>query len=213
MNFKNLIYNLKLRLQKDLKLVRPFERKGISIDEYSDPKFKHTFFGYYDRSPWSPDHRKLLYFATDADDYRDEAKTGVIGYFDLDSRSCSHIGETNSWNFQQAAQQQWVNDEHILYNDQSDGEAFSKICQLDGKEVMRFSGHSGMLHRETGLVASYDYHCLYEREIDYGYLGLKSDRDSSKILLRIVQCASGDCVCEIAKDEGSSMPCERSSLC
>ena len=81
----------------------------------------HHFFGYYNKSTWSPDGTKLLSNRVPMLT-GDLAGTEVaqVGYFDLGDNDRFHaIGETTTWNWQMGCQLQWLEtgcDLEIIYN-------------------------------------------------------------------------------------------------
>lgn len=190
MNIRDLPYNLGLRILQKFDLVKPFTRRDVSLTCYDHPEFTHTFFGYYDRSPWNEHNSKLLFLATNAEDYRDVSSVANVGYVDIASGELVNFYETSSWNFQQGAQQQWLNDDRVFVNDRLNDVPICRVVGTDGVILAEYPFHGGMLHRQSGLVCSYDFDTLYSREIDYGYYGLRQNTNLES-LVRIFSIENG----------------------
>jgi len=148
---------------------KEFLREDLQIDKINDMNFVHTFFGYYDRSPWSPNLENILYCASNYNDFR-LGKKLYIGFFNMKEKSYNIFADTFAWNFQQGAQQQWINDELVIMNDISNGRAMSKIINIyTKKKEASFNFHVGMISTKNNLIVSYNYSRLYRWEIGYGY--------------------------------------------
>jgi len=110
--------------------------EGFDV-HFMTPDDGHSyFFGYYDKSPLTPDNKLMLAHRTSFDGREvragDEAE---VGYFDLDTGQFTCLGRTRAWNWQQGAQLQWVPGragEQVIYNDVEDGEFVARLTGLDG---------------------------------------------------------------------------------
>lgn len=109
---------------------RPFIHHDLHLERINHPGMKHTFFGYYDRCPWSPDKRHLLYASTNLDNYVGKDSLLHIGVYDFHNMEYRAVYTTLAWNFQQGAQQQWVDDDHVIINDIMRGEPISVIVSI-----------------------------------------------------------------------------------
>ena len=150
---------------------------GIKI---SHPDFKHTFCGYYDRSPWSPDGRLLLVCCVDAETLEDSDMSAHIYAYELSSGEFFPVAKTRCWNFQQGAQQQWCGEDQVLLNTEEIGQPLGRVYGV--KRASEYVGEIpysiGMLNRNKGLVALYDYGPMARYEHDYGYSALLNRNDS-----------------------------------
>ena len=80
----------------------------------------HHFFGYYNKSPWSVDGKRMLANRVDVM----QADLGPhfaaqVGYFDAAGEGVFHaFGETTTWNFQMGCQLQWLENTSasVIYN-------------------------------------------------------------------------------------------------
>lgn len=77
---------------------------------------KHTFFGYFDKSPFSFDDTKLLFISTDYNKNLKTPELAYIGYFDLKSKSYVEIDSTTTWCWQQGCRLMWYDKNLIIYN-------------------------------------------------------------------------------------------------
>jgi len=155
------------RLAPDVRLIR-----------VADSEYRHTFFGYYDRSPWCKENTRLLYAATNEDELPDGRQALTIGVWDRKTNEYRHIGETRTWNFQQAAQQQWTRGGNVVFNTmRDDREACVIVDPADGSVVRAHSFHVGVVHRRAHLAASYSFARLQHHERDYGYPRIKDEHE------------------------------------
>lgn len=102
----------------------------------------HTFFGYYDVSPFSADDSKLLSLRT-AFIHRSPkpADAASIGYFEIDDRIPNFIdlGVSTTWCWQQGARLQWFPKDPnrlILYNRLVDEEYGAVIQDIHSREIV-----------------------------------------------------------------------------
>ncbi len=80
----------------------------------------HHFFGYYNKSPWHAQGKRMLANRVDVM----QAELGPhfaaqVGYFDLQGDGRFHaFGETTTWNFQMGCQLQWLENTRssVIYN-------------------------------------------------------------------------------------------------
>lgn len=83
----------------------------------------HHFFGYYNKSVWSADEKRVLAQRVPAM----QGELGPhfaaqLGYFDMENGGAFHaFGETTTWNFQMGSQLQWLGDtsSKVIYNSRS----------------------------------------------------------------------------------------------
>jgi hypothetical protein len=156
----------------------------------------HTFFGYYDRSPWSPDGARLLMGATELQGRL--VKQGdhlMLLTFDFEQDEFVELSKTSAWNYQQGAQQQWINVETILYNDVDSGKYVTKLLNINqGKTAVLAPIATAAYHRKRKLGVAVDFERLRILESDYGYPLLQSRvnvLDIENCCLRLLDYASG----------------------
>jgi len=84
-------------------------------DKYSiSAKDHHCWFGYYDKSPINANGKYALFLkvAKNAKE-GDEAEVCIC---DMQTKEKTTIGRTRTWNWQQGAMEQWVDEKTISYN-------------------------------------------------------------------------------------------------
>ncbi len=82
---------------------------------------KHHFFGYYNKTAWDRDNRRVLALQVPMMDARLHPELQAeVGYFDTQDGDTFHVVDTTTaWNWQMGAQLQWVDnlsDSKIIYN-------------------------------------------------------------------------------------------------
>jgi hypothetical protein len=82
---------------------------------------KHHFFGYYNKTAWDRDNRRVLALQVPMMDARlHPGLEAEVGYFDTQDGDTFHVVDTiTAWNWQMGAQLQWVDnlsDSKIIYN-------------------------------------------------------------------------------------------------
>ncbi|TVP61326.1 MAG: hypothetical protein EA343_14460 [Nodularia sp. (in: Bacteria)] len=132
-------------------------------NESSHP-LKHEFFGYYDKSPWSKDMKKLLV-------HRWEGGSSVsIVSHSLDTGS-QVIGHTEAWNFQQGAMAQWSTEKSpgiIVFNAITNQNLVSVWVDSQGnsKEI---PWPVQVIHPQGHKALTLNYRRLDRLRPDYGY--------------------------------------------
>lgn len=70
---------------------------------------RHHFFGYYDKSPFDAEGRRLLCHSVDFNGRLvTEDDTAGIGYWDIESDEYHEVSQTSSFNWQQGSMLQWM---------------------------------------------------------------------------------------------------------
>lgn len=139
-----------------------------SYKSYGVPN-KHTFFGYFDVSPFSKDKKMLASCVESSKGKMD------LGYFDLKDQKniFNKIAETNAWCWQMGARLQWygLNGDKIIFND-SDGEIpCSKIVSLSQKEVLKqFNFPFYSINKNCTYSLSINFSRLEKHRPGYGYV-------------------------------------------
>jgi hypothetical protein len=100
----------------------------------------HTFFGYYDKTPFSKDGEILLAIVSDKKKGPiKEPCVAHIGYFnDSDPTKFMPVGETTTWCWQLGARLMWYGEENnlIIYNKQIDNGYGSLVQRIDDKKII-----------------------------------------------------------------------------
>lgn len=104
----------------------------FQIVELGRPNY-HTFFGYYDISPFDYCTNKLLAMELSVSEVYDKNSFISVGFFDLndEERSFKKIGESSLWCWQQGCRLQWYpsnDDGQIIYNKMV-GDSYGAVVQ------------------------------------------------------------------------------------
>lgn len=121
------------------------------------------FFGYYDKTPWSPDGNRIALHGVTNEDRVD------IVIVDNEQETHSVIGQSSSWNYQQGAMLQWLDDSRVIFNDVVDGKFTSKIVTIDGETQHVFELPVQSVHPESDTALSLNYRRLAMHRPQYGY--------------------------------------------
>lgn len=198
------------------KFIRKFDEKGLTltlvkkkhqIQEIRHPDFCHTFFGYYDRSPVSHDGTRLLVLCTNATNFQNRMEPGHLFVYLIREKKFQFVTKTSAWNFQQGCQQQWLDNERIIYNDIVSGKPVSIVLNvhtLSNKEKPVFEFQIGMVNTFTSTLCRMNYRPLDIHEVDYSY---NFDNNSSDLIpntwldLSLYNYRSKNCVFHIGHKE------------
>lgn len=111
--------------------------KAIKLSKYLTPIFqtpteeKSEWFGYYNYDTLNYNQSFLLCNRIDVDGVSPQVgKTIELGYYEINKGLWNHIGESDSWNWQQGAMMQWLpgkgNEDSVIFNT-SDGKNLVSI--------------------------------------------------------------------------------------
>lgn len=144
-------------LHSKAELISPEEWFGIESSN------RPTFFGYFDKTPWSQDMRKAVFHEIRTDD--------LVNICVYSSNGITRIGSTPLWNYQQGAMCQWhpSRSKQIIYNDVVDGEWGARIVTDHGDEVGRINFPIQVIHPTANKGLSLNYKRLDRIRPEYGY--------------------------------------------
>ncbi len=117
-------------LHPGVRLMTPTEWAGIEAGAESR---EELFFGYYDKSPWSPDGTRFLCHRLVPPDSGAAGPAVEIMLYDRAARCTRVLGRTVAWNLQQGAMLQWLPGSagrKILFNDRVEGKLAVRILTL-----------------------------------------------------------------------------------
>ena len=127
----NLVYCLKnpSKIGKKIEL-----SEHVTVSDLIREEGRHTFFGYYDKCPWDPSGRFILYLSVPRiKEHPTIENPGKIGYIDLKDMKTRILTETKAWNWQQGCMLQWIEksrDPVFIYNDFRKGRYVSVLKKL-----------------------------------------------------------------------------------
>ncbi len=138
---------------------------------------KHTFFGYYDITPFNKDGTIILATQSTAgiESPHDKNLTLDIGYFNIEKQKpeFTKLSQTKTWNWQQGCRVQWIlhkGEEHIIYNDFLNGQYKSVIYSLNKKQIIKtldFPIYS--ISKDGKSAISINFSRLHHFRRGYGY--------------------------------------------
>lgn len=124
------------------------------------------FFGYFDKTPWSPDMNRLLYHSPT----QDERVHLVV--FSRERASREILATSSAWNWQQGAMVQWLpgsDGNELVFNDFDGTNLIAKRVGLEGEVVCTYDLPVQVIHPSGGEALGLNYARLDVLRADYGY--------------------------------------------
>ena len=159
----------------------------------------HTFFGYYDISPFDKDDNVIYH---EVDEVHGPAK---IIKNSLDGKTPQIVASTNAWNTQQGARLRWMpcRKDVISFNDYENGQYFNRqLNVVTGEEVVTpFPLYDISPDGKIGL--SINFERLGVMRPGYGYTNRKyvPTEDLSKEDIKVLNIANGKVLISITYSE------------
>jgi hypothetical protein len=137
-------------------------------------KENHTFFGYYDITPFSEDNRRILASATPKKSISSAKTDLLIGYFDIKNEKMFHLVDTTElWCWQMGCRLQWFprdENELIIYNTMIEGSYGSIVQNIKTKKIVaRFCSALYALDSEAKNALTLNFSRLNRFRPGYGY--------------------------------------------
>jgi len=145
--------------------------------------YKHTFFGYYDKSPFNNNNTKLLAIGTNYDDKLTSEQEASIGYFDIETKIFKEIGKTTTWCWQQGCRLMWFNDMSFIFNKVVDNDYGSVVYDIEKQEEIK--EYNFAIYDKTTdnkLALSLNFSRLQYFRPGYGYCNFLKEEDKKSIL-------------------------------
>jgi hypothetical protein len=124
-----------------------------------------VFFGYFDKSPWSPSMQHLIVHRI-----RSDGRVDVL-VLDQTGHSCRTVGVSSTWNHQQGSMAQWLpwsDGPSLIFNDCLNGNLVSRIVTIDGEQTV-VPLPIQAVHPTTPVALSVNYRRLARLRPEYGY--------------------------------------------
>lgn len=153
----------------------------LSYDIYSTNR-KHTFFGYYDKTPFSQNNRKLLAMGTNHNHILTEPKEAIIGYFNKDNKEFIEVDTTTTWCWQQGCRLMWFDDSSIIYNKVVNNDYGSLVFDIEKEQVIK--QYNFPIYDKTSdnnYALSLNFSRLHHFRPGYGYVNFITEDDKVKI--------------------------------
>lgn len=133
------------------------------VTEFSNPGC-HTFFGYYDVSPFQGD--KIVYVERGKD-----CDVCKVVLNDIHNTSKQYIADSRAWNWQQGIRLRWFpQSEYVIsFNDYIDGKYINRIINIKTKEEKRLNWPLYDISNDGKLGISLDFERLGVMRPGYGY--------------------------------------------
>lgn len=180
---KYLSPKMKMRLSywsKEIFRLSKGRKKCSSIFPYCfiRHKYRDTFFGYYDISPYN-ENGEMVYLVLD------ESKQ----YADIMLRSSKGdmetiVTRTNAWNWQQGSRLRWLSGSNdvIIFNDYVEGKYISRIVNVRTKEEKQLSWPQYDVDKDGLRALSLNFARLGVKRPGYGYTCKSYSEDVDKLV-------------------------------
>jgi len=147
-------------------------------------KNNHTFFGYYNKSPWNSAQNKIL-FCESSFINKQPTKNDIlkIGYLDINSNKKTYLTKTNAWNWQQGCMLQWhpTDKDIIIFNKKQKSRFVSIFFNIKTKKETIIPHPIYDIAKNGELAISLNFPRLNNLRKGYGYEGLKDEFEKTKI--------------------------------
>ena len=149
-----------IAMHRDARIMLPEESPGRPASD------EHCFFGYYDKSPWSPDMRYVLAHALQKDG------TVAIRMYDLQTRKAHTLGFSVAWNYQQGSMLQWLPgspEPQVIWNDVVDGNLGMRLVSIFSGSTRWIPWPIQTVHPNGREALTLNYRRLHRIRAEYGY--------------------------------------------
>lgn len=133
------------------------------------------FFGFHDVSPFNEDETMILAhklpFDLQMPKFGDEAEIGYIDFKEGKLGDFHKIADTTTWNFHKGCRLQWLDNNHIIYNTEKEGNLVTEIASLFTCETKRVNYPIDAVYNavDKSLATSFSYKRLNRCMPGYGY--------------------------------------------
>lgn len=162
-------------------------------------KYRNTFCGYYDVSPFNKKDSSLILLHVNnlPINYKiDGTKESEIFLYNwMEDRIIKHIGATRAWNWQQGARTGWYSPSIVIYNDFRDGKYCGVLFDVE-KSDLRVLKYPVQCWSEN-YYTTLSYETLAERRADYGYFCHKRKPSLEDIYIKVLDFETESVVYEI----------------
>lgn len=149
-------------------------------------KKTHTFFGYYDITPFN-NNNQMLYL-----EVKENNASADIVLNDIDHNK-RYLGKTLAWNWQQGCRLRWFpgSDSEIIYNYYEDKNYGAKVVSTEGEVIRKYSYPLYDIDYTGSLGLTLNFERLGYLRLGYGYTCNKYEgKDLENESIRIIDLKS-----------------------
>ena len=145
----------------------------------------HFFVGYYDIDPVSEFGESILCHKVSKEyTYDTLPNIGDIGLMSISSGEFIKIIDTKALNWQLGSRAQWLDSDHIIYNDINDGLQVSKKFNIKNQILVKeYHRAFWAISPDKKIGASLNFSRIKEKRPGYGYSGDSIDGEEEKFSL------------------------------
>jgi len=141
-----------------------------------------TFFGYYDKTPFSHDNKYILAMLAPLNTCSPHPEDQVVvGYFEITTGLFHPIDQTSTWCWQQGCRLQWFpenEDELVIYNKMVNRSYGSVVQNIRTKEISReYQKPIYEIDGEGVWALSLNFSRLQRLRPGYGYVNIDDDTE------------------------------------
>lgn len=133
----------------------------VYITELCSPLNAEVFFGYYDKSPWSPNMRSMVLHARGED--------GRVRVVEWHEGAFRPLSATNVWNWQQGSMLNWLSDRSLIFNDLYGGMLGARVYDKCSEDSSFIPWPVQSVNPDSNEYVSLNYVRLYQLRPEYGY--------------------------------------------
>ena len=159
------------------------------------------FYGFHDKSPFSPDGSRLLaHHSLVGDRSLRPGDAAEVGYFDgAGWGQFNKLGQTIAWNWQLGSMLQWCGNDQVAYNTLVAGQARAVLVSLDGQPQADWPYPVVHISPDRQFASSYDFFRVEAAMPGYGAVVQAPQLDDARRNpFRIFRCADGVVTFEIS---------------
>ncbi|MBQ7459556.1 MAG: hypothetical protein IJS70_10345 [Bacteroidales bacterium] len=164
--FQRLQHNFHRVIQGEARVKTDYEYVEFSA------KNAHTFFGYYDVSPFGT-HNRVVYI-----EVPDDQSDAAIVLNDIGNNRREIVAHSKAWNWQQGCRLRWFpwSEDDIIFNDFRDGKYVSRRLNVKSGEEILYPFPIYDISPDGKYAVSLDFTRLGYKRPGYGYTELPFDK-------------------------------------
>lgn len=183
--------------QRTLYMISPKIKSEGKIRKLTPDDGYEYLFGYYDKCPWDETERYILALrvrsATAAADSMAPAQLVVV---DTKNRNrIIKVAVTHSWNVQQGCMAQWLDKNHVLYNDFRNGKYCAVIVNIRDRSERLLDRPVYTISADKKTALTLDFSRLHRLRPGYGYANMEEKTAGEK-------CPDCTCIWKIDMETG-----------